>query len=160
MPVELTEAENNHPFAGILGNTTELKVLEYLLSLPSFTFNISELGRAAIVSRPIAQKVIEVFTKWGILKVVSQHSGVNLYQLNEDSAHVQAMQRFVFATNDLVFDLAGHLSGQVSVEEQASFTSVLDLNLPEADESRSIFVEFDPSDAPLVLAGLAEDPPH
>lgn len=151
MPLELTEVEDSQPFAGILGTTTELKVLEYLISLPSFTFNISELGRAADVSRPIAQRVVETFSKWGILKIASRNGGVNLYRLNADSPHVLAMQRFVYATNDLVFDLGRFLTSQIIVEGQSVSTSVLDIVPETIDLSQVLPIEFDtPAFFPIV----------
>lgn len=44
------------PFEGLLGNSGELRMIEYLLPLEGIDFNITELGEEVGVSRVTATK--------------------------------------------------------------------------------------------------------
>ena len=52
------------PFEKILGNTCEMRIIEFLLPLEDLEFNITELAEESGVSRVTAGKVIKKFVKW------------------------------------------------------------------------------------------------
>ncbi|MCK4367546.1 MAG: hypothetical protein KAW84_06320 [Thermoplasmata archaeon] len=92
-----TKAENEDfekPFEGILGTSSEVELLEYLLSCPDFTFNITELAKISEVpSRRTCNDIVKRFLKWGILVKTDQVGNIKLYRLNKDSEIVQTMYR-------------------------------------------------------------------
>jgi hypothetical protein len=84
----------DRPFEGILGNTVELRLFEYLLSLPKRDFNITELTKVSGVSRTSVDKTIKEFLAWEITKEVSHRGNMTFYALNEDSQIVKALSAF------------------------------------------------------------------
>ena len=80
------------PFAGLLGNTSELNVIQFLLPLRSLEFNISEISRNVGVTRQTLEPAIKKLTKWNVLKVVSKHGNANYYAMNEDSGFIEAFE--------------------------------------------------------------------
>jgi DNA-binding transcriptional ArsR family regulator len=82
---------SDRPFEGILGNTVELRLFEYLLSLPKRDFNITELTKVSGVSRTSVDRTIKEFLAWGITKEVSHRGNMTFYALNEDSQIVKAL---------------------------------------------------------------------
>ena len=79
------------PFEGILGNSCELQVIDYLLALPNFDFNISELSRKMGVSRSSIDRIIKKFVRWNILKITAKRGNVIFYQINKNSEIVRVM---------------------------------------------------------------------
>ncbi|MDN7023818.1 winged helix-turn-helix transcriptional regulator [Methanoculleus sp. FWC-SCC1] len=78
------------PFEGLLGNTCELRILEYLLPLSGMEFNVTELAEEAGVSRVTAGRVVKKFVEWGLLNV---HPGrVPLYSIDAESPIVQRIE--------------------------------------------------------------------
>jgi len=49
----------SNPFEKILGNTCEMRIIEFLLPLEDLEFNVTELAEEAGVSRVTAGKVIK-----------------------------------------------------------------------------------------------------
>ncbi|MFZ0892607.1 MAG: hypothetical protein WB778_04180 [Thermoplasmata archaeon] len=90
------------PLGGILGETSELKVLDFLLGFPTYDFNVSELAREAELSRPSARLVLYKFLDWHILEPSGVRAGSRYYRLNNDSGHVRALREFLQATNELI----------------------------------------------------------
>jgi len=86
--------KTERPFQGILGNTSELRVLEHLASLPKLDFNITELARAAKLSRPAADKVAKKFAEWGVIEVLQKRGNMTFYKLDERSALVTSFLAF------------------------------------------------------------------
>ncbi len=79
------------PFEGILGNTCELRILEFLLPLEGLDFNISELAEEVGVSRPTVQKAIKKFLEYGLVKVTRRRGGTAYYEINVRSPFVQVL---------------------------------------------------------------------
>lgn len=79
------------PFEGILGNSCELQVIDYLLALPNFDFNISELSRKMGVSRSSIDRIVKKFLRWDILKKTGKRGNVIFYQINKNSEIVRVM---------------------------------------------------------------------
>jgi len=83
---ELTQPEpdvQGRPFKGVLGDTSELRIIEHLLA-SSCDFNISELARATQVSRPTVHKAVRKLLECGVLQVHSTRGNMRFYGLNED----------------------------------------------------------------------------
>jgi DNA-binding transcriptional ArsR family regulator len=80
------------PFAGLLGNTSELKAIQFLLPLHGLEFNISEISRNVGVTRQTLEPAIKKLTKWNVLKVVSKHGNAKYYAMNEDSGFIEAFE--------------------------------------------------------------------
>jgi len=80
------------PFEGLFGNTSELKVVQFLLPLRGLEFNISEIARSVGVTRQTLEPAIKKLTKWNVLKVVSKHGNANYYAMNEDSGFIEAFE--------------------------------------------------------------------
>jgi len=80
------------PFERLLGDTSELRVLQYLLPLRGRDFNITQIALGADISRQAAIPVVKKFLKWGLLKVACKRGNASYYALNEDAGSVEALQ--------------------------------------------------------------------
>jgi DNA-binding transcriptional regulator GbsR (MarR family) len=81
------------PFEGLLGDTSELRTVQFLLPVKGLKFNISELARETGISRQTMVRVVKKLVKWNVLKIASKHGGVNYYTLNEDSGFIEAFEK-------------------------------------------------------------------
>lgn len=91
------------PFEGLLGNNSELRMLEYLLPLDGIDFNITELAEEVGVSRVTATRVVKKFAEWGVLNSRAR-SGVTYYSINPESAIVKNIEQF---NNILIENILG-----------------------------------------------------
>ena len=69
------------PFEGVFGDTSELRVIQFLLPLKSLEFNISELDRGTGISRQTMVSVMRKLAKWNVLKLTSTHGNANYYAI-------------------------------------------------------------------------------
>ena len=92
------------PFEGIFGNTSELRMLEFLLPLEGIDFNITELAEEVGISRPTAQKIVKKFLEYDILKISSEKGGVKYYELNTSSPFVRLIDEI---NNVLIAKMVG-----------------------------------------------------
>jgi len=76
------------PFEGILGNSCELRTIEFLLPLKEMEFNITELGEEIGVTWPTISKTIKKFVEYGVMKVACKRNGTKYYQIDESSPFV------------------------------------------------------------------------
>lgn len=88
------------PFEGILGNSSALRILEFLLPREDLEFNIQELADQVGVSWPTAHKVIEKYLKWKILKEAQERGNAMYYELNKESPFFILFEDF----NNLVIE--------------------------------------------------------
>ncbi len=91
------------PFEGLLGNNSELRMLEYLLPLDGIDFNITELAEEVGVSRVTATRVAKKFAEWGVLNSKAR-AGVTYYSINPESAIVKNIEQF---NNILIENILG-----------------------------------------------------
>ena len=91
------------PFEGLLGNNSELRMLEYLLPLDGIDFNITELAEEVGVSRVTATRVVKKFAEWGMLNSKAR-AGVTYYSINPESAIVKNIEQF---NNILIENILG-----------------------------------------------------
>ncbi len=87
-------SKDDEPFEGVLGNTVELRLLDHLLATPKMDFNVTELARAARISRPSVDESIKKFLQWGIARVTAKRGNMNFYSINEESPIVDAIYIF------------------------------------------------------------------
>jgi hypothetical protein len=80
------------PFEGLFGDTSELRVVQFLMPLKGLEFNISELARSTGISRQTMISVTKKLTKWNVLKLTCRHGNANYYAINEDSMFIEAFE--------------------------------------------------------------------
>ncbi len=93
------------PFEGLLGNNSELRVLEYLLPLEGMEFNITELAEEVGVSRVTATRNVKKFVEWGILNLTRTAGATTYYSINHESPIVKSIQQF---NNVLIENILGN----------------------------------------------------
>jgi|GEM_PF-1231359 len=82
----------SNPFEKILGNTCEMRIIEFLLPLEDLEFNVTELAEESGVSRVTAGKVIKKFVEWGLL--IKKDDSIPCYRLNHDNQIVKSIKLF------------------------------------------------------------------
>lgn len=80
------------PFEKVFGDTSELRVIQFLLPMNGLEFNISDIARGADVSRQALNNVVKKLLKWNVLKITSKHGNANYYALNENSGFIEAFE--------------------------------------------------------------------
>lgn len=80
------------PFEKVFGDTSELRLIQFLLPMKDYEFNISDLARGSGVSRQALNNVVRKLLKWHVLKVVSKHSNANYYAFDKDSGFLRAFE--------------------------------------------------------------------
>jgi hypothetical protein len=93
------------PFEGLLGNSCELRMIEYLLPLEGIDFNITELGEEVGVSRVTATKIVTKFVEWGLLNPTRSIGNTTYYTLNHESPIVKSVEQF---NNTLIENILGN----------------------------------------------------
>ena len=91
------------PFEGLLGNNSELRMLEYLLPLDGIDFNITELAKELGVTRAPATRAAKKFAEWGVLNSKAR-AGVTYYSINPESPIVKNIIQF---NNILIENILG-----------------------------------------------------
>ena len=87
---------SDEPFYGVFGNTSELKVLNYLIknikNSVNPVFGVSDLARVLKISWSTANKVVMKFLRFGILiKAYEKNSKFILYAVNMNSDILKAI---------------------------------------------------------------------
>jgi DNA-binding transcriptional regulator GbsR (MarR family) len=80
------------PFEKVFGDTSELRVIQFLLPMNGLEFNISDIARGADVSRQALNNVVKKLLKWNVLKITSKHGNANYYALNGKSGFIEAFE--------------------------------------------------------------------
>jgi DNA-binding transcriptional regulator GbsR (MarR family) len=80
------------PFERVFGDTSELRVIQFLLPMNGLEFNISDIARGADVSRQALNNVVKKLLKWNVLKITSKHGNANYYALNGKSGFIEAFE--------------------------------------------------------------------
>lgn len=94
----------NKPFEGLLGNSSELKMIEYLLPLDEIEYDITELSKDVGISRPTTTEIVNKFVKWGILKLTRTTGNMTYYSINNESPIVKSIEQF---NNTLIENILG-----------------------------------------------------
>ena len=80
------------PFEKIFGDTSEQRVIQFLLPMNGLEFNISDMALGADVSRQALNNVVKKLLKWNVLKITGKHGNANYYALNENSGFIEAFE--------------------------------------------------------------------
>ena len=114
--------EMTNPFEGVLGNSSELRMLELLLPMHGVEFNVSELAEEVKVSRVTVTKVVKKFVEWDMLRT-RRISNVTLYSINENSPIVKSIVQF---NNRLI----EHMLGEETLFEIGDYLAHRVQNIP------------------------------
>lgn len=98
------------PFEGLLGNTVNSRLLEYLMALPKLDFNITELARQSGVSRQSVTRILQLFLTWKIVRESAHRGNMTYYKINLDSPVVQSLYAFNEA---LISEMYPEIAGPV-----------------------------------------------
>jgi DNA-binding transcriptional ArsR family regulator len=157
------------PFEGVLGNNSELRLLEFLLPLKGMDFNLSELAREVGASRPTIHRVVRNLVERNVLRKARKEGRIAYYTLNDQSPFVTLLVEF----NNLVVEemLPDETLMQIGdiMKERVSFRPRISrLQPPELQSSWpglpfSIHDDFDPiggqkSRIQLPEPGMPENP--
>ena len=80
---ELESEDQSQPFKGVLGDTSELRIIERLLSSTS-DLNITELSKVTQVSRPTVHKAVRKLLECGVIEVHATRGNMKFYGLSTD----------------------------------------------------------------------------
>ncbi len=92
------------PFEGLLGNSSELRMIEYLLPLDRIEFSIGELAKNVGISKIIADRNVKKFVKWGLLSITRKTGSISYYSINQNSPIVKCIEQF---NNALIENILG-----------------------------------------------------
>jgi DNA-binding MarR family transcriptional regulator len=95
----------SRPFEGLLGNNSELRMLEYLLPLEGIEFNIAELAEEVGVSRVIAARKVKKFVEMGLLNLSRTAGATTYYSINHESPIVKSVEQL---NNALIEKILGN----------------------------------------------------
>ncbi len=62
--------DDARPFENLFGETSELRLVEKLLSMPTFEFSITELAQTAGLSRLSTYRAVRKFEKWALVSTL------------------------------------------------------------------------------------------
>lgn len=82
----------NKPFEGLLGNSSELKMIEYLLPLDEIEYDITELSKGVGISILTTTEIVNKFVKWDILKLTRTMGNMTYYSINYPGLKAGACQ--------------------------------------------------------------------
>jgi hypothetical protein len=80
------------PFEGLLGDSSELRTIQFMLPVKDLKFNISELARETSISRQTMMQVVKKLLHWNVLRIAGKYGGANYYALNSESGIVKAFE--------------------------------------------------------------------
>ncbi|HPT20267.1 MAG TPA: hypothetical protein PLJ25_09395, partial [Methanothrix sp.] len=80
------------PFEGLLGDSSELRTIQFMLPVRDLKFNISELARETFISRQTMMRVVKKLLQWNVLRITGKYGGANYYALNFESGIVKAFE--------------------------------------------------------------------
>lgn len=115
------------PFEKIFGDTSELRVIQFLLPMKDYEFNISDLARGSGVSRQALNSVVRKLLKWRVLKVVSKRSNANYYAFDKDSG-------FLGAFEDLDNYIIEQMLGEETLTKMAIYSVERHIKIQPVDE--------------------------
>lgn len=93
------------PFECLLGNNSELRMLEYLLPLEEIEFNISELSKEVGVSRFNTTRIVKKFVKWGLLNLTRTAGATTYYSINQESPIMKCVEQL---NNSIIENILGN----------------------------------------------------
>jgi len=116
------------PFEKIFGDTSELRVIQFLLPMNGLEFNISDMARGADVSRQALNNVVKKLLKWNVLKITSKHGNANYYALNENSGFIEAFKNL----NNRIIE---QMLGEETLDEIADYSRERCIQIQQVEDS-------------------------
>ena len=108
--------EKHLPFERIFGNTAELRVIEFLLSLKDIMFSVDELSELTDTSiHALCSRVIPRLLTFEVLKSDKKSNGNYYYGINSESVIIKSLETI---DNDIIEHL-------LTDEENAAVYEVL-----------------------------------
>lgn len=108
------------PFEGLFGDSSQLRLIEKLLAMPSFEFSKSELAQIAGISRPSVYRALRLFEQWNFVRRLRRGKRIR-YQLDVDSPLVIALYDVNHA---LLMNLAGFVEEEIVLGEETFIPKV------------------------------------
>jgi len=96
------------PFDSLMGNTCNLRLIEYLLPMENTKFNEKDLIEDIGISKPTVIKAIRKFSEYELIKKVEQVGNSIYYKVNRASPFVPLLE-------DIDNLIIQHLSGEKMV---------------------------------------------
>lgn len=93
----------NQPFGGLLGDTCETRLLQFLLPMYGIEFDMAELVEEIGLTRQSIAKAMNKFTERGMVKI-RKEGRTPLYSINEHSPLVKRLEDF---DNSLIESIVG-----------------------------------------------------
>jgi DNA-binding transcriptional ArsR family regulator len=93
----------NQPFGGLLGDTAETRLLQFLLPMYGIEFDMAELVEEIGLTRQSVAKAMNKFAERGMVKI-RKEGRTPLYTINEDSPLVKRLEDF---DNSLIESMVG-----------------------------------------------------
>jgi len=80
------------PFEGLLGDTLELRLIQFMLPSKGLEFNISELAQAIHANRRTTARIVKKLAKWNVLQLSRRRGNTNYYTINEETGFAEALE--------------------------------------------------------------------
>lgn len=98
---KLQKNNGEYPFEGILGDTCELRILEFMLNpLKDYVYNTQEISEIIESNVREINIAMERFVKWDIIKRVGHHS----YGINTDSTILKIINEFNLCLIEMIIE--------------------------------------------------------
>jgi len=91
------------PFGGLLGDTCETRLLQFLLPMYGIEFEMAELVEEIGLTRQSIAKAMKKFSERGMVKI-RKEGRTPLYSINEDSPLIKRLEDF---DNSLIESMVG-----------------------------------------------------
>ncbi len=75
----------NISFAGILGNSATIKIIEHLIIGRNFRYHITDISRGSEISRSLCNKIVKDLVQRKIVKQIDKIGNIPRYQINKES---------------------------------------------------------------------------
>lgn len=92
------------PFEGLLGNNSELRMIEYLLPLKDVELSVNEMAKDIGISKIIVDRNVKKFVKWGVMNLTRTTEVISYYSINSESPIVKCIEQF---NNALIENILG-----------------------------------------------------
>lgn len=103
------ELEQDKPFEGLFGDTTELRAIQFLLPLKGMEFTFSNFSELMELSIPTTHKILKKFTAIKILTVVPVEGQETIYQVNKKNAFLKIFENL---NNEIISIILHEMEGE------------------------------------------------
>jgi len=137
------------PFEGLLGDTCETRLLQFLLPMYGIEFEMTELTDEIGLTRQSIAKAMKKFADRGMVKI-RKEGRTPLYSINEDSPLVKRLEDF---DNSLIESMVGPEEFDKIQKTEEKHTHKISLKVAGHGEEKILFRHDDPrKEAPCVAS--------